>query len=199
MSNSNTALSLPQIDFQLDESTDDLTQHLLCACKSSLSSWADVTKDGTEVRLKQHDSAVGRRLHRQLHLQLGIKLSTECYIQIKAIGGGITNKLYHVQTAAGIDSVVFRRFGDNTEVFIDRDIECSNTLQLNACGFGARLIASFANGRIESFLDGYTMEPADMRHPLMVPRIAKRLAEFHSCKIQSKNPQPALWTTIDSW
>ena len=120
-------------------------------------------------------------------------------MQVKAIGGGITNKLYHVRPAAGVDSVVFRRFGDNTEVFIDREIECSNTLQLNAAGFGARLLASYTNGRMESFLDGYTMEPADMRHPLMVPRIANRLAEFHSCKIESKHQDPALWTTIASW
>lgn len=123
---------------------------------------------------------------------------TEETTQVKPVGGGITNKLFHVQTD-GVDSVVFRRFGDNTEVFIDRDVECSNTLQLNGCGFGARLLASFANGRIECFLDGYTLDPADMRHPLMVPRIAKRLAEFHSSKIKAKVEEPGLWTTLAAW
>lgn len=51
MPNSSSALSLPQLDFQLDESRDDLAQHLISACKSCLSTWADVTKDGTEVRV----------------------------------------------------------------------------------------------------------------------------------------------------
>lgn len=130
----------------------------------------------------------------------GPELFSRAYgsLQVKPVGGGITNKLFHVQTD-GVDSVVFRRFGDNTEVFIDRDVECSNTLQLNGCGFGARLLASFANGRIECFLDGYTLDPADMRHPLMVPRVAKRLAEFHSSKIKAKVEEPGLWTTLAAW
>lgn len=197
MSNTSTAESLPKLDFRLDESTDDLTQHLLSVCKTRLSSWADVSKDGTEVRCRSpfllQEGCFQGIYNTPPDCKLGIVL------QVNAIGGGITNKLYHIKTAAGVESVVFRRFGDNTEVFIDREIECSNTLQLNVYGFGARLLATFANGRIESFLDGYTMEPADMRHPLMVPRIAKRLAEFHSCKIQTKDQEPGLWTTIQAW
>jgi ethanolamine kinase len=92
-----------------------------------------------------------------------------------------------------------RRFGDDTEIFIDRAAECTNTIQLNAYGFGAKVLASLTNGRIESYLDAYTLEPDDIRHPLLVPRIAKRLAEYHACNIQHISREPGLWPTISKW
>lgn len=121
------------------------------------------------------------------------------YVQIKTIGGGITNKLYLLKNDALSQLVVVRKFGENTEIFIDRRVETSNTLQLNAYGFGAQLLASFTNGRLESFLQAYTLKPADMRHPQLVPKIARRIAEFHSCNIQHTERTPGLWPTISKW
>lgn len=120
-------------------------------------------------------------------------------MQITSIGGGITNKLYLLKNSALEEPVVVRRFGENTEIFIDRKTETSNTLQLNAYGFGAQLLASFNNGRLESFLKAYTLTPHDMRHPLLVPKIAKRIAEYHACNIQHADRSPGLWPTIHKW
>eukprot|EP00892_Ulva_mutabilis_P001377 jgi/Ulvmu1/1123/UM106_0040.1 len=119
--------------------------------------------------------------------------------EIKSIGGGITNKLYLLKNSALDQPVVVRRFGENTEIFIDRRVETSNTLQLNAYGFGAQLLASFNNGRLEKYLDVYTMTPSDMRHPLLVPKIAQRIAEYHACNIQHADRSPGLWPTISKW
>lgn len=95
--------------------------------------------------------------------------------------------------------VIVRRYGENTEIFIDRRVETSNTLQLNAYGFGAQLLASFTNGRVESFLQAYTLMPEDMRHPQLVPKIAMRIAEYHACNIQHTERAPGLWPTISKW
>ena len=39
---------------------------------------------------------------------------------------------------AGIDSVIVRVFGDNTEIYIDREREIQVLLRLNEAGFGAQ-------------------------------------------------------------
>ena len=61
-------------------------------------------------------------------------------VQIKKIGGGITNVLLKVEApkGAGIDSVIVRVFGDNTEIYIDREREIQVLLRLNEAGFGAQ-------------------------------------------------------------
>ena len=60
--------------------------------------------------------------------------------QIKKIGGGITNVLLKVEApkGAGIDSAIVRVFGDNTEMYIDREREIRVLLRLNEHGFGAQ-------------------------------------------------------------
>ena len=45
--------------------------------------------------------------------------------------------------------VLVRKFGENTEIFIDRAEELAALKQLNAAGFGAAVLATFRNGRVE--------------------------------------------------
>ena len=61
-------------------------------------------------------------------------------VQITKIGGGITNVLLKVAApkGAGIDSAIVRVFGDNTEMYIDREREIQVLLRLNQAGFGAQ-------------------------------------------------------------
>ena len=76
--------------------------------------------------------------------------------RLEPIAGGITNALHKVtpETAVyregGPEPVVLRVFGRGTEAFLDRDTENAALAELNACGFGARCLGVFKNGRLEA-------------------------------------------------
>jgi thiamine kinase-like enzyme len=84
-------------------------------------------------------------------------------------------------------------------MLIDRDVEVRCTAQLNSRNFGARMLATFENGRIESYLEGVTLTPDDVRRTELIPRIAARLAEFHACRVSVPQRAPQLWETLVKW
>ncbi len=59
-------------------------------------------------------------------------------IKITQLSGGITNKLYRVQSEAGDFTV--RIYGDKTELFIDRDYEAQTIEAMAKIGVGSKLI-----------------------------------------------------------
>ncbi len=59
-------------------------------------------------------------------------------IKITQLSGGITNKLYRVQSEAGDYTV--RIYGDQTELFIDRDFEAQTIEAMAKIGVGSKLI-----------------------------------------------------------
>lgn len=190
--------AIPQVDVELDDSREDLEQQIKYICQQALLPDGSVMAEQCEVRLclrlmlpecpSPSSAAHGFRA-----------LAFMRPLQIRSIGGGITNKLYFFKNAALDKPVVVRRFGENTEMFIDRRVETSNTLQLNAYGFGAQLLASFNNGRLETFVNAYTLTPEAARHPLLVPKVAQRIAEYHACNIQHADRSPGLWPTVLKW
>eukprot|EP01025_Chloroclados_australasicus_P010998 TRINITY_DN14740_c0_g1_i1.p3 TRINITY_DN14740_c0_g1~~TRINITY_DN14740_c0_g1_i1.p3 ORF type:complete len:357 (-),score=34.76 TRINITY_DN14740_c0_g1_i1:424-1494(-) len=130
------------------------------------------------------------------------KLVPECrdfqqhLCNITKIEGGITNLLLKVQQ--GDCAVTIRIFGDNTNLFIDRERELQVLLQITGYGFGAKVLATFGNGRIEEYLDAYTLTPKDVTEPLLSGRIAKKLYQYHQLKIDEVK-KPMLWETIGKW
>lgn len=122
-------------------------------------------------------------------------------MQVEEIGGGITNKLFKVTHVPSDESVLVRKFGENTELFIDRRAELLCIQHLNSHGFGAKVLATFENGRIEEFLRARTISPEDMSNENLVPLIAQILARFHSCAehIVGVPSDSQLWTRINNW
>jgi thiamine kinase-like enzyme len=59
-------------------------------------------------------------------------------IKITQLSGGITNKLYRIQSTAGDYTV--RIYGDQTELFINRDYEAQAIEAMAAIGVGSKLI-----------------------------------------------------------
>ncbi|BDA42425.1 probable ethanolamine kinase [Coccomyxa sp. Obi] len=106
-------------------------------------------------------------------------------ITVSEISGGITNLLWKLTPPlkSGLGPVVVRVFGEQTDLLIDRDREKEVLLQLNQAGFGAPILSTFDNGRVEAFLDMRTLTPEDMTHPAMAVRIARRLKQFHNAPI----------------
>ena len=53
-----------------------------------------------------------------------------------------------------------------------------------------QLLASFTNGRLEGYLDMRTLTPVDLTQPAMALRIARRLKQFHRCKVSLPGVEP---------
>ncbi|KAK9812640.1 hypothetical protein WJX72_001170 [[Myrmecia] bisecta] len=121
-------------------------------------------------------------------------------IEIGTVSGGITNVLWQLAPPQGseLERVLLRVFGDKTDLLIDRDRELEVVLQLNAAGFGANVIATFENGRFESFIPMRTLKPEQMTQPDMAVCIARRLRQFHAVDITG-DKQPTSFATTRKW
>lgn len=122
-----------------------------------------------------------------------------CILQVSVVSGGITNMLLCLHHQLSGQRVMVRIFGDKTEMLIDRERELLILRQLNAAGFGANVVGTFANGRLEEYLWGHTLGPDDVRNPIAMPQIAHRLAEFHAVLVDEDDRSPQLWRNCDAW
>ncbi|KAF5832967.1 kinase-like domain-containing protein [Dunaliella salina] len=123
-------------------------------------------------------------------------------LQVEKMSGGISNLLVKVtppgfvaasnRNEQGLRPVAVKVFGDKTELLIDRDKELEMLLHLNRVGFGAKVMAVFGNGRIEEFMNAYTLTPEDMASPLFIPRIAQRLRQLHEIRMECQGGQQTL-------
>ncbi|KAL9443398.1 hypothetical protein AB3S75_016704 [Citrus x aurantiifolia] len=120
---------------------------------------------------------------------------------VDTVSGGITNLLLKVtvKEESGNDvSVTVRLYGPNTDIVINRQRELQAIKYLSAAGFGAKLLAVFGNGMVQSFINARTLTPADMRNPKLAAEIAKQLRRFHQVEIPgSKEPQ--LWNDVSKF
>ncbi|KAK9208318.1 hypothetical protein WN944_000672 [Citrus x changshan-huyou] len=120
---------------------------------------------------------------------------------VDTVSGGITNLLLKVtvKEESGNDvSVTVRLYGPNTDIVINRQRELQAIKYLSAAGFGAKLLAVFGNGMVQSFINARTLTPADMRNPKLAAEIAKQLHRFHQVEIPgSKEPQ--LWNDVSKF
>jgi ethanolamine kinase len=61
------------------------------------------------------------------------------------------------------------------------------------------VLALFANGRIEEWLNCCSITPQDMCSASMVPRIARQLRRFHGIQVDLPRQPHAPWGVIDEW
>ncbi|KAJ4708292.1 Choline/Ethanolamine kinase [Melia azedarach] len=120
---------------------------------------------------------------------------------VETVSGGITNLLLKVtvKEETGNDvSLTVRLYGPNTDYVINRERELQAIKYLSAAGFGAKLLAVFGNGMVQSFINARTLNPLDMRNPKLAAEIAKQLHRFHQVEVPgSKEPQ--LWNDISKF
>lgn len=91
-----------------------------------------------------------------------------------------------------------------TEQIIDRDTQEEAEPYLAAHGAGKAVYASFLNGQVEEWMNGRTLEPAEMIAPSMAEKIAKSVAHLHSVPLASFLVEPdnngsRLWKTLFNW
>jgi len=110
-------------------------------------------------------------------------------IKVSKISGGITNVLLKLSPPEGSDlaAVALRVFGDRTEDLIDRQRELRVLLQLNAAGFGAPVVGTFGNGRVETFIPYRPLTEDEMAQPKLSADIARRLAQLHAVNVEGQD------------
>ena len=101
---------------------------------------------------------------------------------VAELGGGLTNRNLHVTTDDGGDYVVRISSNESTLLAIDRANERLNTRAAWEAGVGAPVVAALPedNVLVVGFLQGRTLEPADIADPAYVPRIAAAVRRLHA-------------------
>ena len=100
---------------------------------------------------------------------------------------GISNKLIGCMLQNGSDSdlIMFRLYGNQTELFIDRKQELINVEFLHSQGYAPKLYGTFENGYCCGFIPGRTLETEEMSDQHFSELIAKKLARVHAIELPS--------------
>lgn len=120
-------------------------------------------------------------------------------IKVTKVSGGITNMLLKLTPSSQRLPVLVRVFGDHTDEVIDRDSEETISLQLHEAGFGAEILGTFDNGRVESWIHMRPLNPQEMCEPGNAACIARRLADFHAADIKGISRKPQVFQRILKW
>jgi thiamine kinase-like enzyme len=115
-------------------------------------------------------------------------------LKISVLTGGITNKLYRIQLPDGGDYVV-RVYGQNTELFIDRDAEMQSIRQMEPTGVAPRLVKYLPekNVTIVEFIPGTPFENADFMKDELLEALVRPIRLIHSSGVQL----PRLFDPLD--
>ena len=122
-------------------------------------------------------------------------------LQFKFFSEGISNKLVGCMLKDGDekDLIMFRMYGNQTELFIDRNKELANVELLNSRGFAPPLHCMFENGYCCGFIPGRTLETEEMSDAHFSELIARKLARVHAIKLPSDARQPCAFNMIEKF
>jgi len=133
---------------------------------------------------------------------------TDAQMEVHEVEGGITNCMARCEVGKGVElkdpsirrRVVVRVFGDDTEAFIDRTHEDAVLRAVTGAGFGAALLGTFENGRVDAWLEADTADTGDLRDPKNWPSLAALVARFHAdAGCPGMPEQVHLWKVLDRW
>ena len=134
------------------------------------------------------------------------------HVAVEPVTGGLSNFLFKVaatpQNPRLSAPALVRVFGP---LALDRDRENQMFTVVAAAGIGPRLLATFANGRVEEFLQGFcTLEPEEFLGRTCGPVVAERLARLHSLELARaaeeaagsvlvQQGESAIWPQLEQW
>ncbi len=106
-------------------------------------------------------------------------------LKINILTGGITNKLYRVQTSDGGDYVV-RVYGQNTELFIDRDVEMENIRLMESSGVTTKLIKYLPHEKVTivGFVPGKSFNNDDFQNEELLEDLVRPIKRIHNCPVK---------------
>ncbi|XP_028417088.1 probable ethanolamine kinase [Dendronephthya gigantea] len=121
-------------------------------------------------------------------------------LQFKNFTEGISNKLIGCMLQNGSESnlIMFRLYGNQTELFIDRKQELINVEFLHSQGYAPKLYGTFENGYCCGFIPGRTLETEEMSDKHFSELIAKKLARVHAIELPSdfETSEPCVFKMI---
>ncbi|GAB5588652.1 hypothetical protein Unana1_03552 [Umbelopsis nana] len=118
------------------------------------------------------------------------------------ISGAMTNAVFFVTAENPYRRVLLRVYGIGCDQLVDRNQELAWLSILSRLGIGALLLGTFANGRVEQYLDCHTLTRDDIRVPQTSCQIARGLYELHAiAQTYPSDPHtvPELWKNIAKW
>ena len=123
-------------------------------------------------------------------------------VLFKYFTDGISNKLVGCVPRQGKeeDLIMFRLYGNQTELFIDRKKELDNVEFLHSRGLAPRLHCTFVNGYCCGFLPGRTLDTEEMSDAHLSELIAKKLARVHAIQLPSTTViEPCVFQMIEKF
>jgi len=119
-------------------------------------------------------SVPSRFLHKITQVRPSWSHST---IQVNQITCALSNKVYCV--SSGKDKLLLRIYGSSEHGLFSRDEEVRQSCMLSSLGFGASVLSTFEEGRIESWINGKSPSHDFMRSDDAIPVIARKLRKLH--------------------
>ena len=102
---------------------------------------------------------------------------------------GISNKLIGCKMPADASDkmILFRLYGNKTDLFIDRQKELETFQLLHSKGFGPPVYATFENGIAYGFLSGEVLDTQTICDPVFSALIARHMAHLHAIRPETNS------------
>ncbi|XP_015779994.1 PREDICTED: probable ethanolamine kinase [Acropora digitifera] len=110
-------------------------------------------------------------------------------VNFKEFNEGISNKLVGciLQGLEPEEMILFRLYGNKTELFIDRKKELETFQILHSKGYGPPVYGTLENGIAYGFLAGDVLNPVTIADPHISSLCARHMARIHAIKIDHEN------------
>lgn len=108
-------------------------------------------------------------------------------LHYKIFTDGITNRLIGVYRDDKADMILIRVYGENTDLFIDRQMEFRNMRTMYKANLSAPIYCTFTNGISYGFTPGKVLDELMVRDNKISALIAENLAKMHTLKPMVSN------------
>lgn len=122
-------------------------------------------------------------------------------ITFKRLSAAMTNTVYilsHPIINELPQKILFRVYGEGVDHILNRSEELEWFKRLSEAGVGPRLFATFANGRLEEYIESVTLTPSMMRTEIVSEGIAETMSQFHKLQIDETSTL-VIWKRIEIW
>lgn len=103
-------------------------------------------------------------------------------LKYKIFTDGITNRLIGVYIDNIQELILIRVYGENTDLFIDRNLEFRNMRTMYKAGLSAPIYCTFVNGICYGFTPGKVLDQTMIRDLNISALIAENMARMHTLK-----------------
>lgn len=107
-------------------------------------------------------------------------------LNFQIIKGGITNILVKLQDLTTKNKYLIRLYGPKTNEIINREREKKIASILCGANISKKIYTFFPNGRIEEYMEGYTLTKEDIKNEKYQKKIAERLRLLHNVYISDE-------------